>query len=174
MSKLKNLNNKLCNTWIPINSKMYCYWDKNMVNMLSNQLGGLRSKNYKFLKILLELVWLLYVSTMGLLLIKVLSVLNDQWWRQWSNDPGMCTDCSDGSGSKNFHPGQVRSGQPFMVWVWIWKISPNNVKFFKFSIFSFRVKKNLFGSGQKVPGSKAGQPLSYCRSGPISSAETLA
>jgi len=25
-------------------------------------------------------------------------------------------------------------------------------------------KKNLFGSGQKVPGSKAGWPLIYCRS----------
>jgi len=34
-----------------------------------------------------------------------------------------------------------------------------NLKF-----FSLRVKKNLFGSGQKVPGSKAGRPLIYCRS----------
>jgi len=35
--------------------------------------------------------------------------------------------CSDGSGSK------------FMVWVWIWKISPKNVKFFNF--FPLRSKK---------------------------------
>jgi len=39
-----------------------------------------------------------------------------------------------------------------MVWVWVWKILPKNVKFFNFS-----------PSGQKVPGSKAGQPLIYCR-----------
>jgi len=44
---------------------------------------------------------------------------------------------SDGSRSKIFDPGQVNflwlgSGQPFMVWVWIWKISPKDVKFFNF------------------------------------------
>jgi len=33
-----------------------------------------------------------------------------------------------------------------------------------FSIFTLRVKINLLGSDQKVPGSKAGQPLIYCRS----------
>jgi len=43
-------------------------------------------------------------------------------------------------------------GQPFMVWVWVWKISP---KTSNFSIFN---QKNIFGSGQKVPGSKVGQP----------------
>jgi len=43
---------------------------------------------------------------------------------------------SDGSGSKIFDLGQVRSDKPSMVWVWIWKISPKNVKFF-----------NLFPSG---------------------------
>jgi len=32
-----------------------------------------------------------------------------------------------------------------------------------FSIFSFRVKKNLFRSHQKVSRSKAGQSLIYCR-----------
>jgi len=42
-----------------------------------------------------------------------------------------------------------------MVWVWIWKISPKNIKFFNF--FYLR-------SGQNVPGSKAGQPLIYCGS----------
>jgi len=61
-------------------------------------------------------------------------------------------------------PGQkfltgVESGQPFMVWVWIGKISPKNVKFLNF--FLLQVKKNLLGSGWKVPRSKAGQPLIY-------------
>jgi len=76
---------------------------------------------------------------------------------------------------KNFWPGSgqffvacVRSGQPFMVWVWISKIS----------IFSLRVRQNCFGSGRKVPGSMPSRPLIYCgskvssgrvRSGPISS-----
>jgi len=54
---------------------------------------------------------------------------------------------------------QVGSGQPSMVWVW--KISPKNVKF---SIFFPSDKKNLFRLGQKVPGSMDGQPLIYCRS----------
>jgi len=39
------------------------------------------------------------------------------------------------------------------------------VKFpLKMSIFSHQVKKNLFGSGRKVPGSMAGWPLIYCGS----------
>jgi len=47
---------------------------------------------------------------------------------------------SDGSGSKFFDPCQVGSifcgsgwvgtGQPFMVWIRIWKISAQNIKFF--------------------------------------------
>jgi len=37
---------------------------------------------------------------------------------------------SDGSRSKFFDPDRVRTGQPSMVMVWIWKISPQNVKFF--------------------------------------------
>jgi len=61
-------------------------------------------------------------------------------------------------GSGQFFVAWVRSGQPFMVWVWIWKISPRNVKF---SIFFPLGQKNLFGSGQKIPGSKAGRPLIY-------------
>jgi len=57
-------------------------------------------------------------------------------------------------------PGQnfltrVGLGQPFMVWVWIRKIYPKNVKFFNFL---------PFGSGRKVPRSEAGRPLIYCRS----------
>jgi len=48
-------------------------------------------------------------------------------------------------------PGQffnalVGSGQPSLVWVWIWKISPKNVKFFNFFPLD---PKNLFGSGQR-------------------------
>jgi len=30
---------------------------------------------------------------------------------------------------------RVRLGQPFMVWVWLWKISPKNIKFFNFFLF---------------------------------------
>jgi len=56
---------------------------------------------------------------------------------------------SDGFGSKIFDLGRVGSiycgsgwvgsGQPYKVWVWIWKISPRNVKFFIF--FTFGSKK---------------------------------
>jgi len=34
----------------------------------------------------------------------------------------------------------------------------------KLTIFSFWAKKNIFGPGQKVPGSKVGQLLIYCES----------
>jgi len=53
---------------------------------------------------------------------------------------------------------RVRSGQPFLVWVWIWKISPKNVNFLNFLPLSLgRVKKYpgqsrvglLFTAGQK-------------------------
>jgi len=62
---------------------------------------------------------------------------------------GIVITCSDGSGSKIFDPGRVnflwlglgRSGQPSMVWVWVWKISPKNIKFFNF--FTFGSKKSL-------------------------------
>jgi len=50
----------------------------------------------------------------------------------------------DGFRSKNFDPGRANfcgSGLPFMVWVWIGKISPKNVKFFNF--FPFGSKKSL-------------------------------
>jgi len=40
---------------------------------------------------------------------------------------------SDGSGSKFLT--RVGLDQPFIVWVWIWKISPKNVKFFNFFLF---------------------------------------
>jgi len=42
-----------------------------------------------------------------------------------------------------------------------WKFPP---KMSNFSIFSFQVNNYLFGSGQKVPGSKAGRPLINCGS----------
>jgi len=47
---------------------------------------------------------------------------------------------SDGSGSKFFDLGRVRSGGPSMVWVW--KIPPQNVKFFNF--FPLDQKKSLW------------------------------
>jgi len=52
-------------------------------------------------------------------------------------------------GSSQFFVSQVSSGQPSLFLVWVWKISPKN---------SLQVKKNLFSSGQKVLGSKTGQP----------------
>jgi len=60
--------------------------------------------------------------------------------------------------SGQFFVARVGLGQPFMVWVWIWKISPKSVNFLPSG------QKNLFRSGQKVPGSKAGRPLIYCGS----------
>jgi len=87
---------------------------------------------------------------------------------------------SDGSGLKFFDLSWVRSifcglGQTVLIW----KNSPKNVKFFNFIPSD---KKNPFGSGQKVPRSKAGQAFIYCkskvssgrvRSGPISSFNSL-
>jgi len=55
---------------------------------------------------------------------------------------------------------QVGSGEPSMVW--IWKISPQKCQNFWF--ISLRIKKNIFGLGLKVHGSKAGRPLIYCGS----------
>jgi len=73
-----------------------------------------------------------------------------------------CISDSDGSRSKNFDASWVRSifcslgqvglGQPFMVWVWIWKISPKNVKFFNF--FPFGSKKISSGRVGKYPGQR--------------------
>jgi len=45
---------------------------------------------------------------------------------------------------------RVGSGQPFMVWVRIQKISPKNVKFFNF--FPFGSKKIASGRVGKYPG----------------------
>jgi len=49
------------------------------------------------------------------------------------------------------------SGQPYLVWVWIWKISPINHNFLPFW------SKNLIMSSQKVPWAKPGRPFIYCR-----------
>jgi len=72
-------------------------------------------------------------------------------------------------GSGQFFVARVGSGQPSMVWVWILKISPKNVKFFHF--FLFGSKKIASGRVGKYPG----RPLIYCGSslgqvgsGPIS------
>jgi len=56
---------------------------------------------------------------------------------------------------------QFRPGQPSFVWVW--KIYSKNLKFSIFNFFPLG-KKNIFGLGQKVPVSKMGQLLIYCRS----------
>jgi len=41
-------------------------------------------------------------------------------------------------------------GQPFLVWVWVWKISPKNHWFFNF--LPFGSKKILSGRVKKYPG----------------------
>jgi len=48
---------------------------------------------------------------------------------------------SDGSRSKIFDPDWVELGQPSMVRVWVWKISPKDIKFFYF--FPTGQKKSL-------------------------------
>jgi len=97
---------------------------------------------------------------------------------------------SDGSGSKNFDPRWVN-----FLWLWSGRVwsglvgsaiyglglnlenFPRKCQIFQF--FSLQVEKNLFGLGQKVPGSKAGQHLTagqkYARvgSGPISSPQPV-
>jgi len=70
----------------------------------------------------------------------------------------MCDTISDGSGSKFFDPGRVSH-------LWFgFEFGKFPLKMSNFSIFSLRVKKNIFGSGRKVPGLKAGRPLIYCGS----------
>jgi len=60
-------------------------------------------------------------------------------------------------GLDQFFVSRVGLGRVSHIWYWVWveKISFKNVTFFNFF---------LFGSGQKVHGSNAGQPLIYCRS----------
>jgi len=85
------------------------------------------------------------------------------WWVFWlAMGPGQ------------YFVARVGLGQPFMVWVRIWKFSPKYVKFFNFFPLG---QKNIFRLGQNVHRSRAGGPLIYCgskvssrwvRSGPIS------
>jgi len=56
---------------------------------------------------------------------------------------------------------QVGSGQPFMVWVWILKISYRNVKFFNF--FPSGQKKSL-RVGSEISRVNGGWPHIYCGS----------
>jgi len=84
---------------------------------------------------------------------------------------------SDGSGSKIFDPcrvasnffsgsGRVGSGQFFVARVWLGWVSH---LWFEFGFGKFPLKMSNFnffpfGLARKVPGSKAGRPLIYCRS----------
>jgi len=58
---------------------------------------------------------------------------------------------------------QIRDGSGSKVWVGsaIYGLPLILENFHIFQLFSLRIKKNLFGLGQKVPGSKAGRPLIY-------------
>jgi len=67
---------------------------------------------------------------------------------------------SDGSRSKFVDPGRVGSA----IYGLGLDLENFPLKMSNFSIFTLRVKKNLFRAGQKVPGSMAGQPLIYCGS----------
>jgi len=78
------------------------------------------------------------------------------------------TRSSAGSGSKYFDPGSIGSifccsGQVSHLWFGF-EFGKFPLKMSNFQFFSLRVKKNLFGLGQKVPGSKMGWPLIYCGS----------
>jgi len=47
--------------------------------------------------------------------------------------------------------------------LWVWKISPKNPKFYYF--FPIGSKNISLGWVKKIPGSKTGRPLIYCRVG---------
>jgi len=98
---------------------------------------------------------------------------------------------SDWYGSKIFDLGWLGSGQLSMVWVWVRKISPKNVKIFNlfpfrskkifsaalvhpittservrveqpnFLSFSLQIKKISSGQVKRYAGQRAGQPLIY-------------
>jgi len=51
--------------------------------------------------------------------------------------------------------GRVGSSQPFMVWVWIWKISPKNVKFFNFLPFGSKKSLRVGSESTRVKGRSA-------------------
>jgi len=60
---------------------------------------------------------------------------------------------------KIFYPGWVRSGQPSLVWVWVWKISPKNPTFFNF--LPFRSKRISSGWIKKYPDQSASYLLQF-------------
>jgi len=65
-------------------------------------------------------------------------------------------DFSSSNQTQHFHNLLwLRSGQPFMVWVWIWKFLPINVKFFNF--FTSAQKKSLWirSKSTRVKGGSA-------------------
>jgi len=53
---------------------------------------------------------------------------------------------------KFFWPGSGPVSHLWFIWVWIWKISPKNVKFFNF--FPFGSKKISSGRVKKYPGQR--------------------
>jgi len=59
-------------------------------------------------------------------------------------------------GSYQIFVARAGLGQPSVVWVWIWKISPKNVKFFNFLPFGSKKSHRV--------GSEPGRPLIYCGS----------
>jgi len=70
-------------------------------------------------------------------------------------------------GSGQFFVARVGSGQVSHLWFGF-EFGKFPLKMSNFSIFCPSGQKNLFGSGQKVPGLEAGRPLIYCRSKVIS------
>jgi len=60
---------------------------------------------------------------------------------------------SNGFGSKNFDPGRVSH-------LWFgFEFGKFPLKISNFQFFSLRIKKNIFGPGKKVPGSKVDWPF---------------
>jgi len=63
---------------------------------------------------------------------------------------------SDRTVSKQFWP---RSGQPSLVWVWVWKMSPKNPKFFNFFPFVLG-QKNIYWGSKVCLGRVGSGPIS--------------
>jgi len=72
------------------------------------------------------------------------------FYRLWNTSPWKGFQVVMGLGQKILI--WVGSGQPFMAWVWFWKISPKNVKFFNF--FTFGSKKIFSGHFKKYLGQR--------------------
>jgi len=66
-------------------------------------------------------------------------------------------------GPGQFFVARVGSGRVSHLWFGL-EFGKFPLKTSNFSFFSLRVKKNCFGLGRKVPGSKPGRPLIYCGS----------